>query len=218
MRRHSFMHLLNNPLEKVSHPSRWILLWFTTAVTLSVISCIHTDNNQKTQAHQSYPESTELAEWDIDNPIFISLVGISAELQSELEYNPEKRSLDYIWQSTSNRLKEIGIDKKVSVRLVSAQETWRGFSYVVIECSGQEAYISARSKSIALMRTREMQDAYIEHVTGRLQLLLWDRPATKEQLTMILADEEEGLKCHNMFISLKEDKKESWIISFEAEM
>lgn len=85
MPRYLFMRLLNNPSEQVSKPS-WGCLAFMAAIALSVSSCI---SIQDTDSINQTLQKDEMSECDIDNPVFISLVGIGAELQASINADEE---------------------------------------------------------------------------------------------------------------------------------
>jgi len=163
-------------------------------------------------------ETTEIVEWDIDNPIFITLIGISAEIQVWIDYSPENRSLQFVWETVSAKLNEMNLKHPISVSLCSPQETERWFAYILIEVAGQQTQIFAKDRKSAEIMTQEMQEFYIEHTAHRIKLLLWDAPATQEKLQTILHDEKTVLEKHRMTAIIQQDTTKSWTISFEAEV
>ncbi len=131
---------------------------------------------------------------------------------------PENRSLQFVWETVSQRLEEMGIKKNVSVSLCPPQETERGFAYVLIDVADQQIQIFAKDQKSAQERTRDMQESYITHVSERMRMLLGDAPATQERLKIILQDEEKILTQHRMIAIIQQDNSKTWTISFETEI
>jgi hypothetical protein len=74
------MHSPHTPSEKQSSRSEALTMRTLTAViAIGIASCI----SPQTRPVSALSEPTiEMAEGDIDNPIFVALIGISAEIQA----------------------------------------------------------------------------------------------------------------------------------------
>lgn len=159
-----------------------------------------------------------MSECNIDDPVFIALVGISAEIQAAMECK-DNRSLQFIWETVSKRLQEMNLKHDVSVSLCPPQQTERGFAYILIDITGgQQTQIFARDKKTAEQTTKDIQDFCITSINNRVKFLLGDSPATQEKLQIILQDEEKVLAKHRMIAIVQQDNSKSWTISFGAEM
>ncbi len=74
------------------------------ATTLAVAGCVA----PKAAPPPPQPKQNLSGEkQDIDNPIFITLVGLSAEIQVLMECDTTSRSLQSIWEIVTKGLKEI---------------------------------------------------------------------------------------------------------------
>jgi len=212
MLRTFFMHLSNKLSEKVSKSPLSRIRTLMMAIALSVSSCISPQNNQwNTPSFKT----VEVTECDIDNPVFIALVSIGAEVQAGIEC-PENRSLRFVWETCSSRLQEMNLKHDVSVSLCAPQATWRWFAYILIDVAWQQIQIFAKDQKTAEKRTKEIQESCITYIVDRMHLLLGENPATKEKLQMILEDEEAVLAKHRMIAIVNQDNSKTWTISFEA--
>lgn len=187
------------------------------AIALSLSACVWPQNNQNYSNNQHPYQSKEETEYDIDNPLFIALVSISAEVQASMECS-ENRSLQFVWETVSQRLQEMNIKENVSVSLCPPQKTERGFAYILVDVGNQQMQIFAKNQKSAQERTREVQESCITYISERVRILLGDAPATQEKLKIILQDEETVLAKHRMIAIIKQDNNDSWTISFEADV
>jgi len=207
------MHLSNNQSEQVLVSTLTNIRSLVTAIALSITACVSPQN------HQFPTKADKITECDIDNPLFITLVWLSAELQASMECDPNSRSLQYVWTTVMSRMKEVKISSKdISVSLCAPEETERGFAYIVIDVAGQQMQIFAKDQETAIMRTREMQEFCIEYIRDRVELSLGWNPATQEKLHLIIQDEEKVLEKHRMIAKIQQDESNVWTISFEAEI
>lgn len=216
MPRYIFMNLLRASevtVTPVLARIRAILL--TTA--LAVTGCISSQQSPQSSLTSHSPRS-ELVDVDIDNPIFIALVGLSAELQAWMASDPDSRSLQYIWETVVTRMKEMKIDpKNISVSLCAPLETERGFAYILIDVAGQQMQIFAKDKQTAVARTLEAQEFCIEYIRNRIEISLGWNPATQDKLKEILVNEEWVFLKHRMTAEIVQDNRKTWTISFAAD-
>jgi L-2-hydroxyglutarate oxidase LhgO len=112
----------------------------------------------------------------------------------------------------------MNLNQNVSVALIPAQRTERGYAYIIIDVAGQQTQIFARDKQSADAVSKEMQDFCINYIRDRVELLLGGAPATKEKLESILKDQHEILEKHAMNAKVQQDTNNSWTISFEREI
>jgi len=217
MPRYIFMNFFHTPVAAET-PTFSRIRAAMLAISLAVTGCISPQ-----QAPRSAPTNNAL--WneltdnvDIDDPIFIALVWLSAELQAWMEWDPKSRSLQYIWETVTKRMQEMNVkESQVSVCLCPPQLTKRGFAYIRINAAGQEMQIFAKNQKTANERTREAQEFCIKYIRDRVKGSLGWNPATQEKLSQILINERGVFAKHRMMAEIVQDKSNSWTISFSAQ-
>lgn len=168
-----------------------------------------------TLATETNPDIPIDVKWcDIDNPVFITLVGVAAELQLDIEYNKESRSLQYIWEVVSERLIENNIWEEVFVSLINPTQEWRWFAYILLECNWQKFPIVAQSQEVAQKRIWEIQHIFEMHINERIVWLSYNM--SRETINEILESETKWCTSHQQKIIVTECDDNTFSVVFES--
>jgi hypothetical protein len=211
------MHLSKNPVEQVSESVPRKIHTILIAMSLSVASCIWPQNNH--WSVQAF-ETDEITECDIDNPVFISLVGIGAELQASVNADKENAyTLEYVWQVLKSELEKRTESRDVSVSIVSPIQTERGYIYIEISASDKnwkiwKNWLYARNKEAAEERIQALRDNFMLYIKEKMAFMspTWVPPG-KDAIIQILQIEKEAFEKHKMTYEVQPDG-ENWVIVF----